>query len=351
MDGLAHAAVAAEPPCVPLADIASAVSQQYGIDGKYAPLISERDQNYHVSTAAGPDFVVKVASSAEPAITSAFQISALLHLDKIETPRVPKVVRTLGGRAWCDIEHAGIRHCLRVVSYLPGVPLASVHLRRHLARELGVSLACLDRGLMDFSHDGEQRALLWDMQRAPELRELLQHIDKADVRRSVTHALNDYETVAAPLLGSLRNQVIHGDVNPSNVLLEPRDRHVDSIIDFGDMVRAPLIFEVAIAAAYLRPVGEDPLDLIVPFVAAYNAAIPLEDMEIALLFDLIRTRLATTITLLFWRMGARREDDPYRKKTLDGETDAIRFMAALDGLGRAECLERLRPVRPRQTTI
>lgn len=346
MDGLAHAAVAAEPPTLPLADIATAVQQQYGIDGEYLPLVSERDQNFHLKTAAGPDCVVKVASSAEPASTSAFQISALLHLEKIQTPRVPRVFRTRSGRVAGDIEHAGIHYCLRVVSYLPGVPLAAVHLRRDLARELGVSLACLDLGLQDFSHEGEQRALLWDLQRAPELRELLPNIDTADVRRSVTHALNDFETVVAPMLGALRHQVIHGDVNPCNVLVEPRDRHVDSIIDFGDMVRAPLIFDVAIAAAYLRPAGADPLELIMPFVAAYEAAIPLEDTEIALLFDLIRTRLATTITLLFWRTGARREDDPYRKKTLDEEAGAIHFLAALDGLGRAECLERLRHLRP-----
>jgi len=339
--GTAHTAVAAEPPCIPLADIECALELQFGIGGDYSPLVSERDQNFHLRSRAGPEYVVKVTSSAEPVIVSAFQIAALRHLETIETPHVPKIIRTLDRQTSGDIRHAGKNHRLRVVSFLTGVPMASVRMDQGMARDFGATLAGLDTGLHGFSHEGERPVLLWDLQRATELRGLLDHIDDSTIRRSVARALRDFETVVKPKLGTLRCQVIHGDANPGNVLTDPGSHRVTGFIDFGDMVRAPLIFDVAIAAAYLRTADTDPLELIAPFVDAYNATKPLEEGEMALLFDLVRARLATTITLLFWRRGARHHDDPYRKKTLDEEAGAIHFLDALDVLGRAGFSTRL----------
>ena len=119
------------------------------------------------------------------------------------------------------------------------------------------------------------------------------------------------------------------------MLIDPKSRRVTGLIDFGDMIRAPLICDVAIAAAYLRSGSDDPLELIAPFLAAYDAVRPLREPEIALLFDLVRARLATTITILYWRMNARRDDDRYRQKTLEEEAGAIGFLDALSDLGAA----------------
>ena len=59
-------------------------------------------------------------------------------------------------------------------------------------------------------------------------------------------------------LRPLPTQVIHGDANPGNVLLA---RGSIGFIDFGDSMRAPRIFDVAIAASYLRD-NDEPLHLI-----------------------------------------------------------------------------------------
>ena len=342
----AHAAVAAEPPSLPLAEIESAVQRQFGLGGVYVPLVSERDQNFRLKTPSGSEYVAKITSSAEPTIVTAFHIAALKHLEQIALPRVPTVVRTLDGRDSADIEHAGTIHKLRVVSYLAGVPLASVQMDRERARDLGAALARLDIGLRDFSHAGDRPRLLWDLQRATELSELLDHITDRGANLAVTKALRDFEDLVLPKLDHLRSQVIHGDANPGNILLDPRSQQITGVIDFGDAVRAPLIFDVAIAAAYLRGSGADPLELIAPFVAAYSATNPLEDVEIALLFDLVRARLATTITLLFWRLGARHDHDAYRQKTLDEEADAVHFLAALDAIGRGEFADKLARATP-----
>jgi Ser/Thr protein kinase RdoA (MazF antagonist) len=337
----AHSAIAAEPPDIPLQEIASAVQLQYGMDGEFLQLISERDQNFHLRTAGGAGYVVKVVSSAEPAIVSAFQLAALLHLENLESPQVPRVIRTRNGGASGSVVHAGKVYLLRIVSYLDGVPMADAGIDQYLARDFGAALARLGVALQGLSHRGERPALLWDLQRTDELMPLLAHIDDPAIRRSVATVLGDFETSVKPKLGNLRCQVIHGDANPGNVLVEPNRRRVTGLIDFGDMIRAPLICDVAIAAAYLRSGGDDPLEMIAPFVAAYDAVRPLEGPETALLFDLVRARLATTITILYWRINARRDDDRYRQKTLEEEADAISFLDALNDLGRAGFSRRL----------
>jgi Ser/Thr protein kinase RdoA (MazF antagonist) len=78
-------------------------------------------------------------------------------------------------------------------------------------------------------------------------------------------------------------------------------------------------------------------------LAGYCSVLPLCDDELVLLFDLVRARLATTITILYWRLDSRDEDDPYRQKALASEGGAIRFLNALNTLGRERFLQRLEP--------
>ncbi|MBT8090657.1 MAG: phosphotransferase [Gammaproteobacteria bacterium] len=331
----AHSAVSAEPPRVPVAEIELAVERQFGCRGSYLPLVSERDQNFRLKTSSGAEYVVKVTSAAEPRLVSDFQIAALLHLENVGTVCVPKVVPALDGRHAGRIEYAGKSHMLRLVSYLAGEPLTSVPVNADVARDLGGSLARLDLGLDGFFHEGERPVLLWDLQRAPELRDLLDRIDNPAIRRIVLRAIDDYERRVLPELGSLHAQVIHGDANPENILVDPVSGQVTGFIDFGDMVRAPLVFDVAIAASYLRASEADAIELIAPFVVGYHAVRALSVAELELLFDLVRVRLATTVTLLYWRLDARDHDDAYRQKTLHQESDAIDFLTLLDDLGRA----------------
>ncbi len=113
-------------------------------------------------------------------------------------------------------------------------------------------------------------------------------------------------------------------------------------IDFGDMLRAPLVVDVAVAASYLRVFEDEVLRFILPFVAGYHSVTNLNEPELELLFDLIRARLVTTVSMLFWRLSARSEDDAYRQSTLRQESGAQNFLARLDDLGRNAFTQNLR---------
>ena len=315
-------------------EIRELLRRQYGIKGDLQPLTSERDQNMRVTTATGQQFVLKIANVTEQPVCADFQIKALTHMQAGECGvTVPKIIHTRRGDAASIIVAGTAQHIVRLVSYVPGIPCADISPGVELARSLGECFASVGVALRDFKHPGDRPTLLWDMQRASDLRGLIAHVDEPDVQAAVGLCLDDFEKKALPCFERLRSQVIHSDLNPGNVLVSAADNsRVVGVIDFSDMVRAPLIVDVAIAASYLRSDGDDMLALIAPFVAAYDSVVPLEPRELEMLYDLIRTRLTTTILLMRWRRLTRGDSDIYSQHTMQSESNADRFLLRLNAL-------------------
>jgi Ser/Thr protein kinase RdoA (MazF antagonist) len=334
--------VAADPPNLPIAVVADAVAKQYGLIGDYRQLVSERDQNFRLTTARGENFVVKATSRVQDPLVTDFQIAVLIHLEKLGLPGVPRVVRTAYGHEHGEIvDDDGSTICLRVVTFLKGRLLDECAATPAIAKQLGHRLAELDRALAGFSHAGDSQILLWDSQRAGELKSLLVHVEDTSMRQDLESVLSDFEQHVKPALPGLPRQVIHNDVHNENILIGD-DGELAGIIDFGDMLMAPRIQNISTAAAYLRADSDDPLELIAPFVAAYVETNPLLPSELDVLFDMIRTRLSMTLILFYWRLAARDKADPYRQKLVEGERDAYGFLQKLSAIGRAAFPDRLR---------
>lgn len=320
------------------------LAEEFGVIGTLESLLSERDQNYRVTSAAGQCFVFKIANGSESDITTDFQIQALLHIERRGCPvATPMIHRTLSGNESAILFDGKAPHVCRMVSYVSGTLLSAITATPQLAQAFGRSAARLDLALADFEHAGEDQVLPWDLQHASDLRELLSYVDDTDLRTMASLCLDDYDRLVHPQLASLRCQVIHGDLNTDNVLAVADDHNsIAGVLDFGDMVRAPLIMEVAIAAAYLRVADGDPLSLIAPFVSGYDSVTSLAEGELELLFDLVRTRLVASITILRWRLAMRGKDDAYARQFLHGERSAERFLQRLDTLQRGPFTDRLR---------
>jgi len=327
------AAIAELPPDYDIAAVRRLLLDEYGLEGRTSNLVSERDQNLAVTTAAGERFVLKITSAAEDPRATEFQVSALLHLEgKSLDVGVPRIRRTIAGAATTSIDE----HPVRLVGYVPGSLMSEAALSPELASRFGVRLAQLGAALRDYERAESGQPLLWDMRRAPELRDIVAHIDDVAMQELVDEVLDEFERVAKPAFTALRQQVIHNDANPANVLVDAAASDVTGFIDFGDMILAPLVIDIAVAAAYLRAETGNELRLIAPFISAYHAVTPLRDSELALLYTLVRTRLATTIAILYWRLADRAPSDPYRQQSLESEADAGAFLQALSKMGREE---------------
>jgi Ser/Thr protein kinase RdoA (MazF antagonist) len=338
------AALTVPPPEIAVRDVAQLLREKYQLEGELAPLVGERDQNFRLRSSDGHQYVVKIANSSEPESITDFQIQALLHMEKNGCAvAVPKVVRTAAGDVATKVIADDDAHVLRVVTYLAGRPLGDSENSASLSRKLGACLAETDAALVGFEHPGESQSLIWDMQCAGDLRSLVEFVPDADIRKAVIECLDDFERNAEPRFQSLRSQVVHNDMNPGNVLVtESASPSVAGVIDFGDMLRAPLIIDVAIAASYMRSTGDDAMEFLAPFVAGFDSITPLEPIEVELLYDLVRTRLITTIVLMNWRLAAQPATDAYMQKGVLNERRSEVFLGRVNSISREPFIDRLK---------
>ncbi|KQU66769.1 hypothetical protein ASC75_09120 [Aminobacter sp. DSM 101952] len=313
-------------------EAAALAAGHFGVGGVATPLDSERDQNFRLMSAEG-DWIFKIVNASEPRHESEFQAALLDHLARSGADvAVPGLKKTAGGEA---LAHAlasnGGRHALRLVSWLPGLPLAEAARTPTLLENLGRGLGKLDRALQGFIHPGALRSFDWDIRQAGAVRGRLAHIaDDAD-RALLERFLERFDREVAPRLPSLRAQVIHNDANDWNVLVDENDHgRIAGIIDFGDALHSPLIAEVAVACAYSILDVEDPIGAAAALAAGFHAEFPLREEEVDLLFDLIVARLVISVSLSAVRK-AQVGDNPYLAIS---EAPAWRLLRRLDAMNR-----------------
>ncbi|MBI0435517.1 hypothetical protein D9598_16975 [Roseomonas sp. KE0001] len=309
------------------------VARFYGLEAEARPLSGERDRNFHLRDGAGAEYVLRVIHPAEDPGVSDFQSRALLHLAQAapDLP-VPRLHRPLSGAAaealW-EEEGAPPRR-LRLLDYLLGRPLHLAPPGAAQRQAIGECLARLDLGLGGFRHPSESHPLMWDIQRAARLRPLIRHLPQIGDRGLAAAMLDRFEQRALPRLPRLRAQVIHNDFNPHNILTEERaDDRIAGIIDFGDMVRAPLVQDLATAAAYQITSEGHPLEAPAQLAAAYHALLPLVPEEIDVLPDLIAARLVVSVAISGWRATRQPANADYILRNYARSLSGLRRLGAL----------------------
>jgi len=291
---------------------AEAIAQRvFDIQASAHSLVSERDQNFRLLTNDGSEWVLKIANPAENPALLDMQTQALLHIAQVDPSlAIPRVRATPDGALFHEIDGAdGRRFIARVLSFLPGQLLDDATLHPALARDVGAMTARLARALRGFFHPAARHELLWDLTQAPGLRALTHHIEEAGKRRVVEEVLDHFDTEVLPKLKKQRAQVIHNDVSGLNTLVDGHS--VTGVIDFGDLIHAPLVCDLAVPISELTCRHPDPVAAAAEITAGYHAVTALEDDELRLIFDLVSTRCAMEIAIANWRVGDHPENAAY----------------------------------------
>ena len=301
----------ASPGRTPLFQVEALARRHFNIDGRASTLSSERDETFLIRDAGGLGYILKIANPDERADILQFQSDAMAHLSDRHLPvAVPRPLLTADGESLVILATGGHRRVMRALTYIEGTLLSSVPRLPGQMRGLGHALAALSNGLADFHPVVPEQDLLWDMCRAARLRELVPYVN-ADRRPVVLKVLDAYERLKAGRMGELPRQVIHNDFNPHNILVDPeRPERVTGIIDFGDMVEAPAINDLAVALSYHAHSG-DGFDDVVTVLRAYHEVRPLSHEEFTYLPTLLRTRLAMSIIVSEWRASLHPENSRY----------------------------------------
>lgn len=290
---------------------AALLAEHYGLKGTLSPLSSERDQNFKVESPEGT-FILKIVNAAEPEVESDFQTALLAHVGTHagDLP-IPHIRPTLSGESLTRATSpGGAGHRVRLVSWVHGQPLAETQRSDAALVSLGRMLGRFDAALKGFMHPGALRDLDWDIRKAGRSADRLHHVTASEDRALLERFLARFCAIE-PRLATLRAAVIHNDANDWNVLVDKADPdRISGLIDFGDALHAPVVAEVAIAAAYAGLDHADPIGAAAAIVAGYHAEYPLMEEEVDLLYDLIAIRLVASVTISASRR-AHTGDNPY----------------------------------------
>lgn len=264
----------------------------FGISATARALPSERDQNFLLTTEAGEKFVLKIANALESRALLEAQNAVLDRLAN-EVAFTPRARQTLKG----DLIGTRADHLVRLVTYLPGVPLAEIKPHSpELLHDLGGKLGYMDRVLADFDHPAVHRDFHWDLANGNRI--IDEYSELVAERELVLRCRFESDT-------SLRRSVIHGDANDYNVLVEA-DR-VSGLIDFGDIVYSWTVGNLAVALAYV--VLGNPVASAQHVIDGYNEEFELLSEEREVLWKLVRLRLAMSMCLAAHQRRQRPENE------------------------------------------
>jgi len=316
---------------VPSFTMAAAVAlaeRFYGIRATATPLPSERDQNFLLSTSADEMFVLKIANDLEDRALLEAQNQVMSYLEA-RLSFCPRILPNISGETVSQIKSpGGVVNFVRLVTYLPGEPLAEVKPHSpQLLHSFGARLGELDRELAGFDHPSLHRDFHWDLANGLRIiREYGPLVADERLREIVYQCAQDFAREVSPLLSQVRRTVIHGDANDYNVLVQPGDdsmawhRHpadvhgqvehpngaaqdacatscVVGLIDFGDMIHSYTVGDLAVAIAYVVLDEPQPLTAAVQMVAGYDCEHPLNEVEIEALYGLVLMRLCMSVCL------------------------------------------------------
>ncbi len=300
-----------------LEQVVSLVREHYGLMSRASRLTGERDENFRVRATAGGEYVLKVAHPAENPGVSGLTTAALLHLES-EDPDLPcpRVVRARDGQTRIRFtDDRGAARTARLLSYLPGEPLISVASSAATRTACGRLGGRLARALRTFTHPAAHRAVVWDVRHAGHLAGLLAEVPGFPCRPEAIGVLERIVPRIGANLPRLRQQVVHNDLNPRNVLVAPGGE-ISGIIDFGDMTHTALIADVAITCAELMPegcaAGAEALASVREVAHAYHESVPLLPRELDMLGTLVAARLVANTVVHEWHLHHNPAGDHYQ---------------------------------------
>lgn len=306
-------ALRASPPSLRSAEGERIARELYGLAVSASVLPGERDCNFRLRSADAREFVLKIhEEGSDPGSTDCL-VSVLDHMAEQDFALpVPRLFPTLRAEASGRFSRDGIDYATCLVSFLSGRLLAQASPTPALLHDMGTMLARVDRALQGFFHPSLRRRLAWDVRRLPELAEHLGYIESAPLREQITTVVSAFRA-SMPRLRGLRSQAIHGDCHAVNLLVDAGGESICGILDFGDMIHAPLIFEPAVAMSELLTEAVAPLPAVAAVLQGYVQGVPLHAAEVELLFDILTARHAVTLLVHAWR----RHHDPPGAQVLD----------------------------------
>lgn len=302
------------PPLFDPENVAEVLAQEYGIEGELSALVGERDQNFRLDAADGRKFVVKIAGPDENPDVIDFQLQALLYLKK-NAPQVP-APRIFRGKTDRCIHHIiddkGVKHAVRVLTYLDGIPYGEgIFPGAKTLQEIGAFQGSVVNALSGFDHKASKFFMPWNLSNGIAVSKSLWALTTDEVRNLGEPLIGRLRHEVLPKLNSGPSQIIHNDAHSYN-LLRPNASswEIVGLIDFGDMVYAPVINDLAVMATSFHRLDREDLDTVENLLIGFHRVHPLLRSQVSLLWDAITLRTLIMILLSEAKLNMSSDHDP-----------------------------------------
>lgn len=283
------------------------VRDLWGIKGRFTQLDGEYDLNFRINST----HILKVMREGCQTDLVDLQCCALNHL---RTFSLPLVVPSQKGRPFENCkDEKGRDRILWVLENLDGKTWAEFKPKtRDLILELGETIGAMDNALTGFDHSGLYREFKWHLPSGDWIADNLEIIADATRQKIIRQILDDFAGINVDL-DALPVQAIHNDINDYNILVTGSlhdSPAISGIIDLGDMCAAPVVCDLAIAAAYVVLDHPDPESALENLVKGFHSAYSLSPKEIDMIWPLLRLRLAVSV-VNSTIMAQEKPHDPY----------------------------------------
>ena len=294
------------PPSFPYAVLSEFLATSFGANGAMKPLAGERDQNVRITTETGREYVFKIAGPDESFDLVDFQIKALEHVRQFDPSiPVPHHIRTLSGQLSTVItDEAGVPYHVRLLTFLPGVPMDTVEppTDKQIV-EIGSLTGRLCLALQDFKHTAATHFMPWDAMNG------LVVFDSFKARYTPPDLVDDFaphlerlKDISLPLMAALPTQVVHNDAHLGNLLSDPaKPDNVVGLIDFGDIIERPLVIDLSSTIASIIETNANVVGCCRLLLEGFERHVSAPDNQLELLYDAVFARLALSVQLFQFR--------------------------------------------------
>ncbi|MFK0040501.1 phosphotransferase [Paenarthrobacter sp. NPDC090517] len=309
------------------------LQQFYELKGTLIRIPTEKDETFRLHDGE-ETYLVKVSPADEDPLIVELQTACMEHLERT-APELPvqRLVRSRSGnpQVLLAATDGPFSRVLRVMRFMPGALLANHSASAGQLQSVGSSLAQLGLALQGFDHPRADRMLLWDLKHFHRLRPLLDYIDEKQRRGLAEQIFDQFDAKVAPLLDTLSTQVVHGDFSPFNVLVDPhKPDYVAGIIDFGDVVRTPVIFDLSVTMAnLLGTVPESPWEQALHVMDGFLTIRPLPARELEALIVSAKARLLLRALITQWRASQLPQRRDYLLSHSKPDWERLAFTAAV----------------------
>ncbi|XP_005628188.1 hydroxylysine kinase isoform X1 [Canis lupus familiaris] len=298
------------------------------------PLPSYDDQNFHVRVAGaeggpgGPcEYVLKISNAEASRTPELLQVQthALLFLRAAGLPTA-SVCRSKGGGLTSLVSADGgsrvTSYVVRLLTYLPGIPVAEVPVGPLLLYEIGRLAANLDETLEKFHHPKlsclHRENFIWNLRNVPLLEKHVDILGQGQNRELVVRVIQLFKDEVLTKLKHFRECLNHGDLNDHNILVESSKSacgdaayQVSGILDFDDMSYGYYVFEAAITIMYMMIESKSPMHVGGHVLAGFESVIPLTPVERGALFLLVCSRFCQSLVMAAYSCQLHPENEEY----------------------------------------